>query len=75
MHASWNFIVKRQDDKLFSGWLTSLVPSVLLAPALVFTGLPSGQVWPVLCGSALIHSVYMIALVQASLRRSWWQAA
>jgi drug/metabolite transporter (DMT)-like permease len=65
LHASWNFIVKRQDDKLFSGWLTSLVPSILLAPALVFTGLPAGEVWPVLCGSALIHTVYMIALVQA----------
>lgn len=65
LHASWNLIVKRQDDKLFSGWLTSLAPSVLLAPALVFTGLPSPEVWPILCASGLIHAVYMIALVQA----------
>jgi drug/metabolite transporter (DMT)-like permease len=65
LHASWNLIVKRQDDKLFSGWLTSLVPSALLAPALIFTGLPPFDVWPILCGSALVHTVYMIALVQA----------
>jgi drug/metabolite transporter (DMT)-like permease len=65
LHASWNLIVKRQDDKLFSGWLTSLVPSVLLAPALVLTGLPSLDVLPILCASGLIHTVYMISLVQA----------
>ena len=65
LHASWNLIVKRQDDKLFSGWLTSLIPSVLLAPALVFTGLPSLDVWPILCASGVVHTVYMISLVQA----------
>jgi drug/metabolite transporter (DMT)-like permease len=65
LHAGWNFIVKRQTDKLFSGWLTSLVPSVLLAPALLFTGLPSPDVWPILGASGLVHTAYMIALVQA----------
>jgi drug/metabolite transporter (DMT)-like permease len=65
LHASWNLIVKRQSDKLFSGWLTSLVPSILLAPALMFTGLPSADVWPFLGASGLIHSAYMISLVQA----------
>jgi drug/metabolite transporter (DMT)-like permease len=65
LHASWNFIVKRQSDKLFSGWLTSLLPSVLLAPALLFTGLPSADVWPILGTSGLIHTAYMISLVQA----------
>jgi drug/metabolite transporter (DMT)-like permease len=65
LHAGWNFIVKRQDDKLFSGWLTFLVPSVLLSPALVFTGLPSLAAWPFLCASSLIHTLYMIGLVRA----------
>jgi drug/metabolite transporter (DMT)-like permease len=65
LHASWNLIIKRQDDKLFSGWLTSLVPSTLLAPALLFTGLPAPDVWPILCASGVIHTVYMIALVHA----------
>ncbi len=65
LHASWNLIVKRQEDKLFSGWLTSLVPSVILSPALVLTGLPPSHVWPILCVSGVIHSIYMIALVQA----------
>jgi drug/metabolite transporter (DMT)-like permease len=38
---------------------------VLLAPALVLTGLPSLDVLPILCASGLIHTVYMISLVQA----------
>jgi drug/metabolite transporter (DMT)-like permease len=65
LHASWNLIVKRQDDKLLSGWFTSLVPSTLLAPALLFTGLPSLEVLPILCASGVIHTLYMIALVHA----------
>jgi len=65
LHASWNLLVKRQDDKLFSGWLTFVVPSVLLAPALAFTGPPPREAWPFLCTSGLIHALYMIALVQA----------
>ncbi|HEY6554579.1 MAG TPA: EamA family transporter [Vicinamibacteria bacterium] len=65
LHASWNLIVKSEDDKLFSGWLTVVTPAVLLAPALFVTGLPSRDVWPLLAGSAVIHTFYMIALVQA----------
>jgi hypothetical protein len=34
LHASWNLIVKSEDDKLFSGWLTVVAPAVLLARAL-----------------------------------------
>lgn len=65
LHASWNLLVKRQDDKLFSGWLTFLVPGVLLAPALAFTGTPPREVWPLLGLSGVIHALYMIALIRA----------
>jgi len=65
LHASWNLIVKSEDDKLFSGWLTVVAPAVLLAPALFVTGLPSRDAWPLLAGSAVIHTGYMFALVQA----------
>ena len=65
LHASWNLIVKGEDDKLFSGWLTVLTPSVLLSPLLLFTGLPSRDTWPILIGSAAIHTGYMLALTRA----------
>ena len=65
LHASWNLIVKGEDDKLFSGWLTVLTPALLLSPVLLVTGLPPPEAWPILLGSAVIHTGYMIALTQA----------
>jgi drug/metabolite transporter (DMT)-like permease len=65
LHASWNLIVKSEDDKLFSGWLTVLTPSLLLAPALLLVGLPAPAAWPFLVSSAAVHTGYMIALTRA----------
>ncbi len=65
LHASWNLIVKSEDDKLFSGWLTVMAPAVLLSPVLLFTGLPSRDAWPILIGSGAIHTCYMMALIRA----------
>ena len=65
LHASWNLIIKSEDDKFLSGWLTVLTPALLLSPALFFTGLPPRSAWPILAGSGVIHTVYMMALVQA----------
>ena len=41
------------------------VAVTFLAPALLFTGWPGPDAWPILCASGLIHTVYMIALVHA----------
>ncbi len=65
LHAGWNLIVKSEDDKLFSGWLTVMTPAVALSPVLLFTGLPSPDAWPILAGSGVIHTFYMLALIQA----------
>jgi drug/metabolite transporter (DMT)-like permease len=65
LHAGWNLIVKGEDDKLLSGWLTVLTPSLLLSPALIFAGLPPAAAWPIILGSAGIHTGYMIALTKA----------
>ena len=65
LHASWNLIVKGEDDKLFSGWLTVLTPSLLLSPVLLATGFPSAESWPFLLGSAFIQAGYMITLTRA----------
>ena len=65
LHATWNLIVKGEDDKLCTGWLTSLTPAVLLSPVLFFTGLPSRDVWPILAASGCLQALYMIALTRA----------
>lgn len=65
LHASWNLIVKSQDDKLVSGWFTGLMPALVLTPVLFFTGFPSPEVWPILAASGCLQALYMIALTQA----------
>ena len=65
LHASWNLIVKSEEDKLFSGWLTVLTPCLILSPALSFTGLPPREAWPFLLGSSTLQSLYMVTLTQA----------
>lgn len=65
LHTGWNLIVKSEDDKLFSGWLTVMTPALLLSPVLFLTGLPSPDAWAILAGSGVIHTFYMIALIQA----------
>ncbi len=65
LHATWNLIVKSEGDKLFSGWLTVLTPGILLSPALLFTGLPPRDVWPILLGSTTLESLYILTLTRA----------
>lgn len=65
LHASWNLIVKSEDDKLFSGWLTVATPAVLLSPTLIFTGVPPRDAWSILAASGVIHTCYMLALTRA----------
>ncbi len=65
LHASWNLIVKSEDDKLFSGWLTVLTPGLLLSPALAFTGLPPRDIWPIVLASGSLESLYIVTLTRA----------
>lgn len=65
LHASWNLIVKSEDDKLFTGWLTVLTPCLILCPALFFTGLPPREAWPFLLGSGILEALYVLALTRA----------
>jgi len=65
LHASWNLIVKGEDDKLLSAWLIVLSPPLLLWPLLFFTGLPPSRAWPILLESGTIQAAYVATLVRA----------
>jgi drug/metabolite transporter (DMT)-like permease len=65
LHASWNLIVKAEEDKLISAWLTVLASPLLLWPYLVFRGLPPSNAWPILLASGCVHAAYNLALVRA----------
>ncbi len=65
LHAGWNLIVKSEDDKLLSAWLTTLCPPLILWPLLFLTGLPPREAWPILLGSGIIQAAYVASLVRA----------
>lgn len=65
LHATWNLIVKQEEDKLLSAWLTVMTPACVLSPALLVTGLPAPEAWGILLASGAIHSLYNTALARA----------
>ncbi len=65
LHASWNLIVKAEEDKLISSWLTVLASPLLLWPYLLYCGLPPANAWPIFVGSGFVHAAYNLALVRA----------
>ncbi len=65
LHASWNLIVKRDEDKLISAWLVATTPFYLLCPLLLLTGLPPREAWPMLVTSGVIHACYITWLATA----------
>lgn len=65
MHAGWNLIVKGEDDKLIGAWITVVGSPFIVAPFIVFVGLPPAPVWPIVVVSAATHAVYMVTLARA----------
>jgi len=65
LHASWNLIVKQNEDKLISAWLIVTIPCILLCPFLLLTGLPPKEAWPMLVTSGIIHACYITWLANA----------
>ena len=65
LHASWNAIVKSDDDRLVAGWATTAAGAVLGAALLAASGFPSSHALPFVALSGIVHSGYMIALTRA----------
>ena len=65
LHAGWNLLIKTADDRDLAAWGQFVFGGIVLLPVLIWTGLPAlGSVW-YLVPSALIHVVYVRALVAA----------
>lgn len=65
LHAGWNLLIKTAEDRDLAAWGQFVFGGVALLPILVFTGVPSADAWPFLVVSALVHVVYVRALVAA----------
>jgi drug/metabolite transporter (DMT)-like permease len=65
LHAAWNLIIKTSAERDIAAWGQFVAGGLLFAPVLLFTGLPAGGAWPFLLVSAVVHVVYVYALVAA----------
>ncbi len=65
MHAGWNLLVKRAEQRLIFLWWAMLVAPAACLPVVAFLGPLPARVWPYVAGSAVAEALYFFALTQA----------
>ena len=56
LHASWNFLVKKADDKMLSMSAVVIGHLPFGFAALLLVPLPSWEAWPYILASAVLHT-------------------
>ena len=64
-HASWNALVKSDDDRLVTLGAVNAVRFLLCIPIVLVLPLPAGASWPFLAVSAILHVGYYTFLISA----------
>ena len=64
-HASWNALVKSDDDRLVTLGAANAVRFLLCIPIVLALPLPATESWPYLVVSAILHVGYYIFLISA----------
>lgn len=64
LHATWNLIVKRGDDRLLAITLMSLFSGLIATAFLPFVAPPAAEAWPYLMVSVVVHVVYKLFLAR-----------
>ena len=65
IHATWNAIVKSDNDRLMSFGMVMLAGSVIGLAVVPFVDVPRAEAWPWLLGSVFIHIFYYWFLLRA----------
>ena len=65
LHAAWNLIIKRSDDRELAALGQFLAGALLFLPVLLIAGLPDRDAWGFLAVSGIVHCGYIYALVTA----------
>jgi drug/metabolite transporter (DMT)-like permease len=65
LHAGWNLLLKRSDERVVTAWGFYLFGGLLFVPALPFLEFPSSDAVPYLAVSSVVHVVYIFALSSA----------
>ena len=64
-HASWNALVKGDDDRLVTLGAANAVRFVLCVPVVLVLPLPAAASWPYLVLSSILHVGYYVFLISA----------
>lgn len=64
-HASYNALIKSSADKLVARQLMATVSSLILLPAAFFVPFPSGAMWTLLLGTAVVHFAYQMCQIMS----------
>lgn len=65
LHAAWNVRVKRSGDRFLAMWGQCAAGGLCCLAVLLALGPPPSEAWPYLGASAVIHLLYVLALVRA----------
>ncbi len=65
LHAGWNLLLKRSDERVVTGWGFYLFGGLLFVPVLPFVELPGSSALPYLGTSSVVHVAYILALSSA----------
>jgi drug/metabolite transporter (DMT)-like permease len=65
LHAGWNLLLKRSDERVVTAWGFYLFGGLLFLPVLPFVELPGGSALPYLAVSSVVHVAYIFALSSA----------
>ena len=65
LHTTWNLLIKTAGNREVAAWGQFVFGGIALAPVLLFIGPPGVDALPYLGISAIVHIVYVFALVKA----------
>src|SRR5215207_2205168 len=65
LHTGWNLLVKRAGEKQIFTWWAMVVGTACFAPLLAFSAPLPAVIWPYVLASALVETIYYLALLRA----------
>lgn len=65
LHTGWNLLVKRAVEKQIFTWWAMVVGTACFAPLLAFSAPLPATIWPYVLTSALVETIYYLALLRA----------
>ncbi len=65
LHTGWNLLVKRAGEKLIFTWWAMVVGTACFAPLLAVSAPLPSAIWPYVLTSALVETLYYLALLRA----------